>query len=326
MRKVKIGLVGLGHWGPNLLRNFMSLENGEVEIICDSNPKALRNVKGEYPQIAVTEDYLDVTGDERLDAVVIATPAATHYSIAKSAVERGKHIFVEKPITLSVREAEELVKLSERRGVKLMVGHLLLYHNAIRTIKHIIESGAIGRLYYTYQKRVNLGKVRSRENVLWSFSPHDISTAMYLLGETPTNVVAFGGAYLQKGIEDVVFLKMGFSEGRISHIHASWLDPTRERKLVIVGEKGMIVFDEVSGKLQLMHRGVRVNSGPMGEVEFDYFDDEIGNIYYKPEEPLRLECQHFLECILEDRIPLSDGRNGVEVLKVLEAADRSLRG
>jgi len=276
----------------------------------------------------VTRHFEDLLEDPDLQAIVIATTAATHYPLCKAALEAGKDVYVEKPFVLAVDQAEELIKLAEREDRILMVGHLLEYHPVINRLKQMIDSRELGDIYYIYNQRVNLGMVRGDENALWNFAPHDISSILYLLGKEPTDVAARGQSYLQRGIEDVVFLSINFSGRSMAHIHVIWLDPHKIRKITIVGSKKMAVFDDIEAmeKLKIYNKCAEHNA------EYNTFAEYVtlrfGDItipHMTIDEPLRLECQHFLRCIVERKQPLSDGRDGLRVLRVLEAAQKSLR-
>lgn len=324
---IRIGVVGFGYWGPNLARNFDQLPQAELAVCCDLEPAALENLRKLYPYTRVTTDYQEIISDESLEAVVIATSAVTHYQFAKEALERGKHVFVEKPLGLRCEEGRELVTLAEEKGVVLMVGHLLLYHPAILAIKDYIDSGKLGKVHYAYSQRLNLGKLRIDENCLWSLGPHDISVILYLLGQEPMEVSARGESYLREGIEDVVFLTLAFKEKMIANIHISWLDPHKIRKFTIVGSEKMVVFDDMESaeKIRIYDKGVDVRQDYKAygdDLTLRFGDIVIPSI--KMQEPLRAECLHFLECIEQKKKPRSDGRDGLRVLKVLEAAQKSL--
>jgi predicted dehydrogenase len=324
---VRLGVVGFGYWGPNLARNFDRLPRAELAVCCDLDPSTLEKLKNLYPYTRVTTEYRDILEDHTLDGVVIATSAVTHYQFAKEALNHGKHVFVEKPLSLRYEEGRELVQLAEERSLVLMVGHLLLYHPAILAIKDYIDSGKLGRILYAYSQRLNLGKLRTDENCLWSLGPHDISVILYLLGQEPAEVSARGESYLRQGIEDVVFLTLTFGEKTIANIHISWLDPHKIRKVTIVGSEKMVVFDDMESaeKIRMYDKGVDVRQDYKAygdDLTLRFGDIVIPSI--KMEEPLRAECKHFVECIEEKKRPRSDGRDGLRVLKVLEAAQESL--
>ena len=324
---ITIGQVGLGYWGPNLLRNFATLAECQVKKCCDMDVRQLENIKRRYPFIELTQDYSELVNDPDIEALVVTTPAPTHYQLVKKALEAGKHVFVEKPITLDIGQAEELIDLAGRRERVLMVGHLLIYHPAVTKLKEYIDGGELGEIRYIYSSRLNLGKIRHDENAMWSFAPHDLSVALYLLGEEPAAASAQGMAYLQPDVEDVVFMMVRFPQGKVSHLHVSWLDPHKVRRITVVGSRKMAVFDDMESaeKLRIYDRGVdNLHYSSYGEfLTLRFGDIHIPKIDMK--EPLRLECQHFLDCIRNNRRPLSDGLEGLQVLKILDAAERSLK-
>lgn len=326
MNKIALGIVGLGYWGPNLLRNFGQLDGCRVKVCCDLDEKNLEKAKSQYNGIGVTSKYESLLEDPEIQAVVIATSVRTHYKLVKQALENGKHVFVEKPLTLNIAHAQELVKLAKENGVKLMVGHLMEYHPAVDMLKELVDAHELGDIYYLYSQRVNLGKIRKDENALWSLAPHDISIIIHLLGLEPENVSARGQSYLQDGIEDVVFLNLAFPGKVMAQIQLSWLDPHKIRRTTIVGSKKMVVFDDMepTEKIRIYDKGV-VNGtyGSFGEALSLRFGD-INIPYIKMVEPLKLECQHFLDCIRDDKQPRSDGLDGLRVVKVLQAAQESL--
>jgi len=327
MDKVTVGMVGLGYWGPNLLRNFTQLDGCILKTCCDLNEDSLRRAKMQYPNIQITDDFPSLLQDSEIQAVVIATSAKTHYDLAKQAILAGKHVFVEKPLTLSVADAEELVELAKQNDRKLMVGHLMEYHPAVEMLKEMIQAGELGDIYYLYSQRVNLGKIRQDENALWSFAPHDISIIMYLLEAEPENVSARGQAYLQDNIEDVVFVNLVFPDKSMAHIQLSWLDPHKIRRTTIVGSEKMAVFDDMepTEMIRIYDKGV-VNGGMYGSFgeSLSLRFGDVRSPYIRMVEPLRLECQHFIDCIQSDKQPKSDGQDGLKVVKVLQAAQESL--
>ncbi|MBD3185111.1 hypothetical protein GF312_22710 [Candidatus Poribacteria bacterium] len=327
MDKVNIGITGLGYWGPNLLRNFNQLNECRVKTCCDLDAESLNKVKAMYPDIDITKDFSSLLQDSDIDAVVIATSAVTHHKLAKQAITAGKHVYVEKPLTLNVDDAEELVSLAKEKNVKLMVGHLMEYHPAVEMLKNLIQDGELGDLYYLYSQRVNLGKIRKDENALWSFAPHDLSIIMYLLETDPVNVCARGQAYLQPDIEDVVFVNVFFPNKVMAQVQLSWLDPHKIRRTTIVGNKKMAVFDDMepTEMVRVYDKGVdNGNYSTFGESLSLRFG-EVKIPYIKMVEPLRLECQHFIDCIKNDTTPRSDGKDGLRVVKLLQAAQKSLK-
>lgn len=315
-----IAVIGSGYWGKNLVRNFNEL--GVLHTICDSNHSTLSTFEEKYPEAEVQRSFQHVLQNPAIDAVVIATPAETHFEMAKMTLLANKHVFVEKPLALFANEAEELQQLSRRQNLKLMVGHILLYHPAIIKLKEIINSGELGKINYIYSNRLNLGKIRSEENILWSFAPHDISAILFLLEEIPCQVIAQGGNYLNQEITDVTMTMLSFKSGVKGHIFVSWLHPDKEQKLIIVGDKKMAVFDDTvtQGKLQIHDKGVDwINRQPVPRkngITFVPIDNS---------EPLKAECEHFLSCIESDTTPKTDGINGIKVLKILNACQDSLK-
>lgn len=322
----KIAVVGLGYWGPNLLRNFDQLPQADVALAVDQSEDNLSKIKRLYPHIQTTNEFDDALQDEDIKAIVIATGAVAHYDLAKRALEAGKDVFVEKPITLETGHAQELIELAEKNARILMVGHLLLYHSAVQTLKEMITSGEIGDVYYLYSTRVNLGQIRKDENALWSLGPHDISVILYLLDEEPVEVTARGESYIRDGIHDVVFVTLKFPDKITANIQLSWLDPHKVRKLTVVGSKKMATFDDMESmeKLKIYDKGAYQ---PDYDTFGEYISLRFGDIHIPKVaggEPLRTECQHFLDCIADRKKPESDGLNGLRVLKVLDAAQRSL--
>ncbi len=324
---INLGIIGAGYWGPNLVRDFVQLSEANILGVCDLKEENLTRIKDRYPQIKTVKDYRELIRNKEIEALVISTPAATHFALTKEALLSNKHTFCEKPLALSAKEGKELVELSREKGKVLMVGHLLKYHPAVKKLKELVEKGELGDVYYIYSTRVNLGKVRKEENALWSFAPHDISVILYLLDDEPEEVTAKGESYLQKGVEDVVFLTLRFPNRVIAHIHVSWLDPHRIRKTTVVGSKKMAVFDdtELQEKIKIYDRGIE------REKPYDTYEElltlRLGDTYIprvELREPLKIECQHFLDCIKENKKPLTDGEDGLRVLRVLEAAQESL--
>jgi UDP-2-acetamido-3-amino-2,3-dideoxy-glucuronate N-acetyltransferase len=316
---MRIAVVGAGYWGVNLVRVFHQL--GALEAICDFSGERLARLADQYPDVRMVSSYDAVLEDPAIGAVVIATPAERHYDMARQALTAGKDVYVEKPLTLHCEEAETLTNLAERQKRILMVGHLLEFHPAIVRLQELIEKGELGRLEYIYSNRLNLGKVRREENALWSFAPHDISVILLLVKQMPIQVTATGGTYLQPNIADVTVSTMLFDRGVRAHLFVSWLHPYKEQKLVVVGERRMAVFDDIrkTEKLQLYDKKIDLVNG-----QFVVEKPAAQTVDFSLEEPLSLECRHFLECIETRRAPKTDGHDGWRVLKVLEASQRSL--
>lgn len=311
---MKVGLIGAGGWGKNLAQKLHEL--GALGAIAEIRPEVREELKFRYPYIPIYPDHRFLLESD-LPAVVIATPAATHYALAKEALFSGKHVFVEKPLALSPKEAQELAEISESLGKILMVGHLLLYQPAIRFIKDFLNSGNLGEIWSLHHERLNLGKVRTVENALWSLGIHDVAVLLFLVGRYPQRIQAWGHAVLQPEVEDDVYLHLSFSGGLQAHIHSSWLWPEKCRRLIIIGSKGMLVFDEVAQTVVFHRKYVT--------PDLVHHDEGSEIVFHNADEPLKLELQHFLECLMEGKRPLSDGKSAVEVTKVLEEATRQLR-
>ena len=322
----RVGVVGLNYWGPNLARNFDEL--ADLAYVCDLDEGLLARAAARHSGATATTRYDDLLEDPTLDAVVVATSVPTHYALARQALLAGKHVFVEKPPATRAVEMDELVQLAAERDLTLMPGHLLLYHPGVQYMKRMVADGSIGDLLYIYCQRVNLGKVRKDENALWSFAPHDLSVILHLMDQEPVDVAARGAAFLQPGVEDVVFVDLRFASGQTAHVHVSWLDPHKLRKFTVVGSQKMMVFDdmEASEKIKVYDKGV--DRGGQVVSYGDALTVRSGDILIPRislQEPLRLECLHFVECIRERKRPLTDGVGGLRVVKVLDAAQRSLK-
>ena len=324
---VKVAVVGVGYWGPNFVRIMDELADSNLVTVCDTASEKSAKVKSLYPHLEFTDDFDSLLEGDKIDAVVIATGSDSHYELASKALQRGKHVLVEKPIALKSSQAEELVKLAEEGKRVLLVGHLLRYHNGLIRLKKYMDEGYLGNILYVYTTRVNLGRIRKEESALWSFATHDISVVNYLLDGQPESVTASGRAYVRAGIEDVVFTTLHFPKGVIAHLHVSWLDPHKIRKVTVVGDKKMAVLDDMQAteKLRIYDKGVDFTPsyGDYGES----LSIRIGDIFIPKidmAEPLKVECQHFLDCIDKGEKPLTDGTCGLQVLRVLEAAEQSL--
>ncbi len=318
----KVAVIGSGYWGKNLVRNFHQLD--ALKLICDKNETLLANFKDQYPDVETCLALNDVLSRDDIHGLVIATPAETHYTLAREALLAGKHVYVEKPLVLREEEGEELIALASEKSRVLMVGHLLQYHPVFVQLKELATSGELGRINYIYSHRLNLGKIRREENILWSFAPHDISMILSLAGEEPENVFATGGNYLHQKIADVTTTHLEFSSGLRAHIFVSWLHPFKEQKLVVVGDHKMAVFDDTQpwpDKLLLYPHEIKwQNNIPIpAKAEPERLD-------ISQDEPLRMECQHFLECISNGKQPITDGHEGLRVLKILNASQHSLDG
>lgn len=319
-RTARVAVVGAGYWGKNLVRNFATL--GGLAMVCDTNKEALERTALAYPGVKIEADYLAVLADPEIDAIALATPAASHYAMALAAMQAGKDVMVEKPLALKAAQGRELVELAERTGRILMVGHLLRFHPAVRVLGRMITEGDLGQLRYIYSNRLNFGKIRDQENILWSFAPHDISLILSFVGDKPSRVRCEGGSYLNAHVADVTLTHLLFRSGVRAHIHVSWLHPFKDQRLVVIGEKGMLVFDDREGwdkKLSYYPHEVEwIDNHPVAQKA------EPVHVEVEPGEPLRNECEHFMQCVVDRTTPLTDGREGLAVLEVLEAAQISL--
>jgi predicted dehydrogenase len=318
----RLAVVGLGYWGPNLARNFDRLPDAELAWVSDSSEEALARWAPAFPDARATPDLAQVLADASLDAVVVATPVSTHAELALRVLEAGKHCFVEKPLAQSAPEAEQVVEAAGDRV--LMVGHLLEYHPGIMRLKQLIDSGDLGDVRYVYSNRLNLGVLRTSENALWSLGAHDVSVMLRLAGEEPLECRAVGESYMHEGVEDVVFAYLRFPSGLAAHMHLSWLDPHKERRFTVVGSKRMATFDdmEVERKLTVYDKGFDEDFSSYGEYiarSGDTHSYQVSN-----EEPLRIECRHFLDCVRDGSEPRSGGPSGLRVVRVLEALQQSL--
>jgi UDP-2-acetamido-3-amino-2,3-dideoxy-glucuronate N-acetyltransferase len=321
---MKLGIIGVGNWGVNLVRNFCRILRIDNVAVCDVDENRILSIGSEFTGIKTFLDPDEIISNTKIEAVIIATPTENHYEIAKKALLRGKHVLVEKPLALEIDEAEELIEIADKKGLTLMVDHLLVYHPVISKIKELIVKEELGKIYYLYSQRLNLGVVRPKENALWSLGPHDISVFLYLLDEFPCQIEAYGGIYLQERqkIEDTVFLHLSFPSGVDAHAHLSWLDPHKTRKLTIVGDKKMVVFDDMEprNKLTIFDKGVEWTE--KRGIGVRYGDIYIPSIPLY--EPLRAVCEHFIDCAENNKKPKSNGESGLQVLKILKEAQKSL--
>ncbi len=323
---IRVGVVGLGYWGPNLARNFGSIPDCELTWLCDASEQAREKLARSFPNARSTDRVEDLLEDGELDAIVLATPVPTHAELAVAVARAGKHCFVEKPLATNAADAERAVAAAADAERILMVGHLLEYHPAVARLKELIDGEELGDLYYIYGNRLNLGKLRADENALWSLGAHDVSVALHLIGEEPIECTAHGASYVRSGVQDVVFCYLRFPSGIVAHLHLSWLDPHKERRITVVGARRMATFDDmlIEGKLTIYDKGFDEDTRSWGEYiarSGDTFSPRISN-----REPLRIECEHFIECIRSGATPRSDGHSGLRVVRVLEQLQRSLDG
>ncbi len=333
---MKTAQIGYGAWGQNLWRALAGVKGVDMAVCCDPDSKAREAVKNSHPGVEISESLDEILRRPDIEAVVIATPAGLHFDQAKKCLEAGKHTFVEKPLALSPDQALDLVKTSEKKNLVLMVGHTFLYNDAVRYVKSLLDKGDLGEIYYMYFQRLNLGSVRDDVNALWNLAPHDVSIAQYWLGEKPVKIRAHGICCLQKGIDDACFVNLSYPSGRFVHIHVSWLSPFKIRQGVVIGSKKMLFYDDTSTdqKIVIYDKGIdrkdlKKDIGPFPFQNFAQFtfikragDILIPRISFR--EPLKIEMEHFVECVNTGKKPLTDGRNGLEVVEILEAAQKSM--
>ncbi len=324
-----IAVIGCGYWGPNLVRNFNQLNNSKVVWVCDLDQSRLDYIKELYPSVKITKDYQEIIQDREIDAACIATPVNSHFKIAKDALLGKKHVLIEKPITSNSKEAEELIRVAKENKRILMVGHTFEYNEAVNKLKDLVNKGELGRMLYVCMTRVNLGVFRDDVNVVWDLCPHDISILNYILNQNPISVVAHGNASYKEGIEDIAFVLLHYPQNIIAHLHVSWLDPCKIRRTVLVGDKKMVVYDDLNDvePIKIYDKGIikQPYYETFGDFKLLYNWGDIHSPKIKNIEPLRIECPHFLECIQKGLRPRSDGESGLKVVKVLEAAQQSLK-
>ncbi len=332
--KITIGQIGCGYWGPNVLRNFSAQQDCWVKLVAEINPERQAYVRANFPRSEVVADVDALLNDPEIDAVIVATPAATHHALTKQALESGKHVFVEKPLATSTEQADELVNLAAKTGKTLMAGHTFLYNAAVRYAKKLLADESLGQLYYIYSQRLNLGQVRSDVNAWWNLAPHDVSIMLFLMNdELPASVSATGVSYIQPGIEDVVFATLKWANGVTGHIHVSWLDPGKIRKMTLVGSRKMVVYDDVSDdKIKIYDKGVdrvpkigeRMDYDQSGDYQLIHRTGDILLPKISFQEPLKTESAHFLECLRNGQPPLTGPKHARDVVAVLEAAQTAL--
>lgn len=320
---IKLAIIGCGKWGMNHVRTANAILKDNLKIVCDYSPNNEQKIKEISPSIKFTSDLNDVLNNPEINAVIIATPAETHYEIGKQCLEHGKNILVEKPITLYSNEAQELIDIAKEKNLKLMVGHVLLFHPAILKIKEMLDSGKIGKLQYIYSNRLNLGTIRSEENILWSFAPHDISVIQFFTENNPVQIFSKGASYVQDDIEDTTITYLKYPGNVNAHIFVSWLNPFKEQRLVVVGDKGMFVFEDSlsTDKLKYFEKGFEINED--GQVE--KFDKKFEVVPFDDSKPLEEEQKHFYNSVINNTQPLTDGVHALRVLEILEKAQKDLK-
>ncbi len=326
---IRIGIIGYGYWGPNIVRNFSEVEGATVGAICDNNPKAMKRIQKSYPGIRASSDCMEILRSPDIDAVAVITPVAMHFEMAREALKNGKHVFVEKPFTARAEEAEELIELAERKNLKIMVDHTFLFTGAVRKIKEIITAdGTLGQLYYFDSTRVNLGLFQHDVNVLWDLAPHDLSIMDYLIDKTPLSVVATGEAHFNHDLEDVAYLTIYFPDKMIAHINVNWLSPVKVRTTLIGGQKKMLVWNDLDAdqKIRVYDKGVEVANGEsLYNILVSYRLGDMWAPKVDHVEALKLEAEYFVGCIQDGREPINDGHAGLRVVRMLESANKSLK-
>ncbi|MBV9602537.1 MAG: Gfo/Idh/MocA family oxidoreductase [Chloroflexi bacterium] len=325
--EVRVAAVGCGYWGPNVIRNLDAVPGFDLRWVCDADPERLAPVAARYPSTRATADLDELFDDASVDAIYLATPVSTHYDLTRRALRQGKHVLIEKPMATTVEQSEELAALAAANRLTLMVGHTFVFSPPVRKVKELLDSGLIGPIYYVETTRVNLGLFQKDVSVLWDLGPHDVSILMYWLGEVPTQVSARGRSYLGEALEDVAFLTLEFPSGILAQVQISWLAPSKLRRTSIVGRQRMIVYDDLEPveKVKVYDRGVERQPASFGEFQLTYRSGDILSPRLDTTEPLYLECEHFLHCIREGQVPDASPQSGVDVVRVIQAAERSLR-
>lgn len=327
--QLKIGLIGCGYWGPNYARVFHFMPSVKVVSCSDLDNDKLARIKHQFPAITLTNNYQDMLSDSQVDAVVISTQATTHYQIVKKCLEAGRHVLVEKPLSMKAEEAQELVDLSRKKGKVLMVGHTFLYNNAVRKMKDCIDKGRLGKIYYLQATRTHLGLVRKDVNAIWDLAPHDVSIFSYLLGKMPVEVSAVGGVYLKEGLEDMAFINLIYPDGVIGNIHVSWVDSNKVRQVAVIGSQARVIFDDLNNleKVRIYEKGISTDKpyDSFGEFQLLLRDGDIISPKVEPHEPLRKVADEFVNGILHNSPILTDGVNGWEVVRVMEAIEQSIK-
>jgi predicted dehydrogenase len=325
---IRVGVIGYGYWGPNVVRNFNACSGSKVSWICDSNDKSLKRAQMNYPNIQVTTNCEEVIGSPDIDAVVVVTPVFTHYELAKKALMGGKHVFVEKPFTYTVRQAEELIELAEKKNLKIMVDHTFLFTGAVRKIKELVDDGSIGDLLYFDSIRVNLGLFQHDVNVIWDLAPHDLAIMDYVIKEKPQGIVATGATHFNHDLEDIAYVTIYFPKNLIAHVNVNWLSPVKIRMTLLGGQKKMLVWNDVvpDEKIKVYDKGVEIkNEEGVYDLLVTYRSGDMWAPKVAQAEALKLEVEHFIECVNTGKTPINDGTAGLRVVRMLEAANQSLK-
>ena len=325
---IRVGVIGYGYWGPNIVRNFHTNDGSEVAMVCDKNPKSLERLQKAFPSIPATTDPNEVLKSTKIDMIAVVTPVWTHYELAKAALENGKHVFVEKPFTCSSIQAQELIEIADRKNLKIMVDHTFLFTGAVKKIKELVDGGALGDLYYYDSLRVNLGLFQHDVNVIWDLAPHDLSIIDHVIKERPEAVVATGEMHLN-GVEDVAFITVYFPKRIIAHVNVNWLSPVKVRTTLIGGEKKMLVWNDLEAdeKIKVYDKGVSMSTNPsnLHQLLVSYRSGDMWSPQLEQIEALRAETSYFVKCIEENKSPFNDGHAGLRVVRILEAAEKSVR-
>lgn len=328
-KNLTVGIVGYGYWGPNLVRNFRSIPECRLKVVCDLSEQRLKQMRSLYPEVNGETDFSKLVGDSEIDAIVVATSARLHFPMAKAALEAGKHVLIEKPMACATSECEELIALGKKKGLTIMVGHTFLYSAAVRKIKEIVDNRDLGDLRYIAARRLNLGLFQKDINVTWDLAPHDISIILHIMQEFPHSVNCRGGASITSGIEDMTSMSLHFTKERSAIIHSSWHDPRKVRDMTIVGSKRMIVYDDIAPLEKIKVYDVRVERPPhyntFAEFQYAYHYGDTYSPYIKHDEPLRTEVQHFVDCVTQGLVPLTSGSSGMDVVRILEASSKSIQ-
>ncbi|MGD1032550.1 MAG: Gfo/Idh/MocA family oxidoreductase [Opitutaceae bacterium] len=328
-KQTNVGVVGCGYWGPNLIRNFRTLPDCRMKLMCDVSEERLRHLRGLYPEIEGDNRFDHMLNGSNLDAVVIATAVKHHFPMAKAALLAGKHTLIEKPMACSTAECEELIDIAQHNGLVLMVGHTFLYSAAVRRIKEIVDHNDIGEIRYISARRLNLGLFQTDINVTWDLAPHDLSIILHIMGEAPHSLNCRGAAHVTPGIEDVTSMNLHFTKDRSAIVQSSWLDPRKVREMTIVGTKRMIVYDDIAPQEKIKIFDVRVERPPhydtFAEFQYAYHYGDMYCPHIKQDEPLKAECQHFVDSIRQGTVPLTSGEDGLKVVRILEASSKSVK-
>lgn len=325
---MKAAVIGLGYWGPNLVRNFLGVSDLSGVVGCDKDPKRLENIKRKFPEVEITPDFEEVLRRDDIGIIAVATPVSTHFSLAKAALEAGKHCWVEKPFTVTVAEAETLINLAEKKNLKLMVDHTFIYTGAVRKMKELIDKGVLGDFYYFDSVRINLGLFQHDVNVVWDLAPHDLSIMDYLIDKRPVSVSAIGSCHISNGLENIAYITVNFDNDVIAHFHVNWLAPVKIRTVLIGGTKSMIVYDDMenSEKVKVYDKGVEVKTKEgVYETLVQYRTGDMYAPKLDQTEALTIATQHFVDCIKQNRTPITDGIAGLNVVRILEASERSIK-